>query len=386
MAYLIKGAHVFAPEDLGVVDVLTVNDKVVAVGKDLSASLPELETIDAKGLVMTPGFIDQHIHVTGGGGEGGPKTRTPELVLSELVACGTTSVVGVSGTDGTSRSIPNLLGKVRALQAEGVSAWMYTSNYAYPPTTLTSCVRDDLYFVPEVLGVKIAMGDHRSSFPTEDEVMRLLTQIRVGAMVAGKLGVLHIHLGNIVGPFDMFLDCVKRGMPIQHIRPTHCARHPDVFKGAIEFGLAGGYVDITTGGSCAVGTPAAGVKAVLDAGVPLYAELRRPRLDAALQRSGRNGGPRRGRRRVQPEGSEAPRSGNERPDDDGSFGRHGERREGSAAPGQGLRQGGRLGRPQPLRRRPQARSRLRERPSDDARRRNHREGNVRGIIPVRTFV
>ena len=146
---------------------------------------------------------------------------------------------------------------------------MYTSNYAYPPTTLTSCVRDDLYFVPEVLGVKIAMGDHRSSFPTEDEVMRLLTQIRVGAMVAGKLGVLHIHLGNIVGPFDMFLDCVKRGMPIQHIRPTHCARHPDVFKGAIEFGLAGGYVDITTGGSCAVGTPAAGVKAVLDAGVPL---------------------------------------------------------------------------------------------------------------------
>lgn len=269
MAFLIKSAHVYAPEDLGVVDVLTVNDKVVAVGKDLSAQLPDLETIDAKGLVMTPGFIDQHIHVTGGGGEGGPKTRTPELVLSELVACGTTSVVGVSGTDGTSRSIPNLLGKVRALQAEGVSAWMYTSNYAYPPTTLTSCVRDDLYFVPEVLGVKIAMGDHRSSFPTEDEVMRLLTQIRVGAMVAGKLGVLHIHLGNIVGPFDMFLDCVKRGMPIQHIRPTHCARHPDVFKGAIEFGLAGGYVDITTGGSCAVGTPAAGVKAVLDAGVPL---------------------------------------------------------------------------------------------------------------------
>ena len=266
MALLIKGAHVYAPEDLGICDVLTVGKQIVAVGKDLTATLPELETIDAKGLILTPGFIDQHIHVTGGG-EGGPKTRTPELVLSELIACGTTSVVGVSGTDGSSRSMPNLLGKVRALQAEGVSAWMYTSNYAYPPTTLTSCVRDDLYFVPEVLGVKIAMGDHRSSFPTQEEVIRLLTQIRVGAMVAGKLGVLHIHLGNIVGPFDMLLECVKRGMPIQHIRPTHCARHPDVFKGAIEFGLAGGYVDITTGGSCAVGTPAHGVKSVLEAGV-----------------------------------------------------------------------------------------------------------------------
>ena len=99
MALLIKGAHVYAPEDLGICDVLTVGKQVVAVGKDLTATLPELETIDAKGLILTPGFIDQHIHVTGGGGEGGPKTRTPELVLSELIACGTTSVVGVSGTE-----------------------------------------------------------------------------------------------------------------------------------------------------------------------------------------------------------------------------------------------------------------------------------------------
>ncbi len=268
MALLIKNAHVFNPEDLGVCDVLIVNKQIAAVGKDLTVTMPDLETLDAKGLILTPGFIDQHVHVTGGGGEGGPKTRTPELVLSELVACGTTSVVAVSGTDGSSRSMPNLLGKVRALQAEGVSAWMYTSNYAFPPTTLTSCVRDDLYFVPEVLGVKLAMGDHRSSFPTEEEVLRLLTQIRVGAMVAGKLGVLHIHLGNIVGPFDMLLNIVKKGFPIQHIRPTHCARDMKVFEDAIRFGLAGGYVDITTGGSCAVGTPAHGVVEALKAGVP----------------------------------------------------------------------------------------------------------------------
>ncbi len=268
MALLIKNARVFAPEDLGVADVLVTGREIAAVGKDLVVNLPNLETLDAKGLILTPGFIDQHVHVTGGGGEGGPKTRTPELVLSELIACGTTTVVGVSGTDGTTRSIPNLLAKVRALQSEGVSAWMYTSNYAYPPTTLTTCVRDDLFFVPEVLGVKIAMGDHRSSFPTEEEVLRLLTQIRVGAMVAGKLGVLHIHLGNIVGPFDMFLDIVKKGMPIQHIRPTHCARAMPVFEGAVKFALAGGFMDITTGGSCAFGSPADGVVEALKAGVP----------------------------------------------------------------------------------------------------------------------
>ena len=168
MALLIKNAHVYTPADAGIKDVLIVNDRVAAVEDNLTVTMPDLATLDAKGLILTPGFIDQHIHVTGGGGEGGPKTRTPELVLSELIACGTTSVVGVSGTDGTSRSIPNLLAKIRALKAEGVSAWMYTSNYAYPPTTLTTCVRDDLFFVPEVVGVKIAMGDHRSSFPSED--------------------------------------------------------------------------------------------------------------------------------------------------------------------------------------------------------------------------
>ena len=165
MAYLIKGAHVYNPDNLGILDVLVVNDKIAAVGKDLTVVLPELETVEASGKILTPGFIDQHIHVTGGGGEGGPRSRTPEIVLSELISCGTTSLVGVSGTDSVTRSLPNLLAKVQALTDEGVTAWMYTSNYSYPPTTLTGSVKNDLLMVHEVLGVKIALGDHRSSFP-----------------------------------------------------------------------------------------------------------------------------------------------------------------------------------------------------------------------------
>ena len=93
MALLIKNAHVYTPADAGIKDVLIVNDRVAAVEDNLTVTMPDLATLDAKGLILTPGFIDQHIHVTGGGGEGGPRTRTPELVLSELIACGTTSVV-----------------------------------------------------------------------------------------------------------------------------------------------------------------------------------------------------------------------------------------------------------------------------------------------------
>lgn len=267
MAILIRNARVFAPKDLGIQDVLFVDEKIAAVGTDLSVSLPDLEVVDAKGKLLTPGFFDQHIHVTGGGGEGGPATRTPELVLSELIACGTTSVVGVSGTDFTTRSIPNLLAKVRALQTEGVSAWMYTSNYRYPATTLTASVPDDLFFVPECLGVKIALGDHRSSFPTMQQVLALLADIRVGAMLAGKTGFLHIHTGNIPGAFEMYDEIVAKGFPIKHIRPTHCGRIRHVFDAAVGFALKGGHIDITTGASCCFDHPAQAVIAAMDAGV-----------------------------------------------------------------------------------------------------------------------
>ena len=249
MALLIKNARVFAPNDLGRQNVLMVGEQIAAIGPDLTCDLPDLETIDASGRILTPGFFDQHIHVTGGGGEGGPATRTPELVLSELIRSGTTSVVGVSGTDFTTRSIPNLLAKVRALKTEGVSAWMYTSNYRYPATTLTDSVANDLFFVPEVLGVKIALGDHRSSFPTTQQVLALLADIRVGGMIAGKTGFLHIHLGNIPGAFAMFDEIIARGFPVRHIRPTHCGRIRHVFDAAVEFALKGGHIDSTTGAS-----------------------------------------------------------------------------------------------------------------------------------------
>lgn len=267
MALLIKNARVFAPNDLGRQNVLMVGEQIAAIGPDLTCDLPDLETIDASGRILTPGFFDQHIHVTGGGGEGGPATRTPELVLSELIRSGTTSVVGVSGTDFTTRSIPNLLAKVRALKTEGVSAWMYTSNYRYPATPLTDSVANDLFFVPEVLGVKIALGDHRSSFPTTQQVLALLADIRVGGMIAGKTGFLHIHLGNIPGAFAMFDEIIARGFPVRHIRPTHCGRIRHVFDAAVEFALKGGHIDITTGASCCFDNASLAVLAALEAGV-----------------------------------------------------------------------------------------------------------------------
>ena len=162
---LIKNADVYAPEHLGTRDIFLAGGKIVAMAEKLDVTLPDLEVIDAAGYIVAPGLVDQHIHITGGGGEGGWHSRCPELVFSELVKAGVTTFLGVSGTDSMTRSIENLLAKVRGLKNEGASGWMWTSNYAYPVTTITKDVRTDMLAIPEVLGVKIALGDHRSSFP-----------------------------------------------------------------------------------------------------------------------------------------------------------------------------------------------------------------------------
>lgn len=265
---LIKNADVYAPEPLGTRDIFLAGGKIVAMAEKLDVTLPDLEVIDAAGYIVAPGLVDQHIHITGGGGEGGWHSRCPELVFSELVKAGVTTFLGVSGTDSMTRSVENLLAKVRGLKNEGASGWMWTSNYAYPVTTITKDVRTDMLAIPEVLGVKIALGDHRSSFPNQHEIMQILADVRVSGMLTGKTGFLHVHLGDFPYSFDIFDECVAQGMPIKHIRPTHVARHPEVFRRACEFAKKGGFIDITTGGGNYMGSAADAVRAALADGVP----------------------------------------------------------------------------------------------------------------------
>lgn len=265
---LIKNADVYAPEHLGTRDIFLAGGKIVAMAEKLDVTLPDLEVIDAAGYIVAPGLVDQHIHITGGGGEGGWHSRCPELVFSELVKAGVTTFLGVSGTDSMTRSVENLLAKVRGLKNEGASGWMWTSNYAYPVTTITKDVRTDMLAIPEVLGVKIALGDHRSSFPNQHEIMQILADVRVSGMLTGKTGFLHVHLGDFPYSFDIFDECVAQGMPIKHIRPTHVARHPEVFRRACEFAKKGGFIDITTGGGNYMGSAADAVRAALAADVP----------------------------------------------------------------------------------------------------------------------
>lgn len=263
---LIKNATLYAPEFLGQQDILLAGGKVVQIAAHIETGSVPCTVIDAKGKIATPGLIDQHIHLIGGGGEGGFATRTPAVTFGKLVQAGLTTVVGVMGTDGSTRSPRDLYAKAMGLRAEGLSVYMHTGSYQLPTVTVTGSVRDDLILLAPVLGVKLAVADHRGSFPTAQEMLRLVSDVRMGGMLAGKRGVLHMHMGGLDAPFAEINAALAAGIPAHHFSPTHVARTRELMDDAIAFCAQGGYIDITSAGSCAFASPADAVLYALEAG------------------------------------------------------------------------------------------------------------------------
>jgi len=250
MLKIIKNAELYVPESLGRKDILLAAEKIVAIEDKIEISSKIAETIDAEGKIVTPGLIDQHIHLTGAGGKHAFASMTPEIDLDELIACGTTTVMGMLGTDGVTRSLQGLYAKVKALEQQGISAYMLTNYFGYPTKTFLGSVLDDMVFIDKVIGCKIAISDERCSFPTENELLKLLREVHVGGLTSGKGGILHIHLGALESRMDILLDLVKKHhFPIQHISPTHVGRTKALFDQAIEFARLGGMIDISTGGT-----------------------------------------------------------------------------------------------------------------------------------------
>ncbi len=180
---LIKNADLYTPESVGKKDVLVINEKVVRIADKIDADFLSLnvKVVDAMERKVIPGYVDQHVHIIGGGGEAGPYSRTPEVMLSDVVSAGVTTVIGLLGTDGTGRHLESLLAKARGLETEGVSAYIMTGSYEIPLQTITEDARRDIIIIDKVLGVgEIAISDHRSSQPTKDELKRIMTQSRLG--------------------------------------------------------------------------------------------------------------------------------------------------------------------------------------------------------------
>ncbi len=275
--YLIKHAEVYSPENLGTVDVLTGGGQILKTGKDLPAEAAYgVEVIDGEGMVLMPGLIDAHVHILGGGGEGGARTRTPEIMLSQIVSGGVTTVVGCLGTDGCTRTMSNLLAKAKGLEEEGITTYVYTGSYQVPVRTLTGKIMDDIILLEKVVGTgEIAISDHRSSQPDKKEFARIVADTRVGGILSGKAGLVNIHMGDGENRLKFLRYVLKKTeIPASNMLPTHINRSRGLMEDGIDYVLQlGGYIDLTTSSDPDFLDPdevkaSAGLKMALDAGVP----------------------------------------------------------------------------------------------------------------------
>lgn len=272
---LLKNAHVIAPENLGVKDILVAGEKIAMIGEGLSLpAVYDCEVVDCEGNYVVPGFIDSHVHLIGGGGEGGYATRTPEIQLTDITTSGVTTVLGLLGTDGVTRHVASLLAKARGLEDEGITAYIYSGSYEIPTPTITGSVRNDIILIDKVIGTgEIAMCDHRSSQSPKEAYQQITAEARVGGMLSGKAGVVNMHLGDGEDGLKMLYEITKNGeIPKTQIIPTHVNRNKRLFKEAIEWAKQGGIMDITSsvspesGSSHSVKSSEA-VKQALEAGV-----------------------------------------------------------------------------------------------------------------------
>lgn len=278
MITIIKGCKVYAPEYIGEKDVLLTGEKIEGIYDELNIDnkLLDIQIIDGKGKLLFPGFIDCHVHIIGGGGEGGYNTRTPEIQLSSLIEAGITSVVGCIGTDGVCRSMRGLIAKTKALKEEGISAYCYTGSYEVPVKTVTDSIKGDLMLIDEIIGVgEIALSDHRSSQPSFDNFVNLVAQSRVGGLLSSKSGIVNVHLGEGMRRLQYLFDLIeKTEIPTTQLLPTHINRNGDLFSSGLDYVQKGGFIDLTT--SCDLehlddGEVRAGqgLKIILDKGLPI---------------------------------------------------------------------------------------------------------------------
>ena len=247
----LRNADVFAPQPLGTQNLLIGGGRVLWMGPDpveLPATFRAVcQDVDLDGLRLIPGLIDAHVHVTGGGGEAGFRTRVPPVPLSRFTTAGVTTVVGLLGTDDVARGPGELLATLYALREEGLGAYGYSGGYHVPPATLTGSVRGDLVFIEALIGVgEIAISDHRSSQPTLEELLRIASECHVAGLMTGKAGILHLHLGD--GPRGLAL--VREALEVSELparvfNPTHVNRKRALFAEAIELARRGSTVDIT---------------------------------------------------------------------------------------------------------------------------------------------
>ena len=238
----------YSPSALGHRDVLVAGDRIAAIASHCELRGDAVQVVNAPDCVLVPGFVDSLAHIIGGGGEGGFRSRTSELSVEQAIRAGVTTLIGVLGTDAITRTLTNLLAKARALDEEGLSCYCYTGSYQIPARTLMRDVMEDLVLIDKFIGVgEVAIADHRSSQPTVSDLSKLAAQARVGGMLAGKAGIVSVHVGAQPEGVSLLEQVAANSdIPINQFYPTHLNRNQTLLDMGFRYIGKGGVIDLTT--------------------------------------------------------------------------------------------------------------------------------------------
>jgi beta-aspartyl-dipeptidase (metallo-type) len=276
---LVRGGRVFAPAPLGAAELLVSGERILAIGEGLEARarrLGAVDVLDASGMSVVPGFIDQHLHFLGGGDFEGPLGRVPELHAGMITAGGVTTAVGIMGIDMDGKTLHALLVKAHELERVGLTTYIYTGSFRIPSPYLTSSVRADIVLIDKVLGVKVAIAEDTYPNLFLPEFARVAGEVRLAAGMSGKRAVIHAHIGRNPKRLQPIFDLLGEvNIPVTQIVPTHVNRHtPDTLEHAARFTKLGGTVDLSANlskrsGSITGMNPDEALKRLRAAGVPM---------------------------------------------------------------------------------------------------------------------
>ncbi|MEJ6473260.1 beta-aspartyl-peptidase [Pseudoalteromonas piscicida] len=249
MLTLIKNVELFTPKKLGKRDVLFAGGKILAIEEkiELNSSI-EFSLIDGSSFLLTPGFVDALVHFSGGGGEAGFASRTPQMNLTDATKHGITTVIGALGTDDVSRTHTDLIAKAKGLKQEGLNAFCHTGSYHLPIKTLGHSIRHDIMYIDEIIGVgEVAIADHRGTQPSVKALASVAAEARTAGLLSGKRGTVSIHVGTGVEHLQLLHEVAQSTeIPLNQFYPTHMNRNAELLTAGIAFCKAGGTIDFTT--------------------------------------------------------------------------------------------------------------------------------------------
>lgn len=235
---------------------LLVGGRVIAVGDAIpEAWLADAEVVDGGGAIALPGFIDNHVHVAGGGGAAGFASRSRPIRAVDLVGGSTTTVVGMLGFDSTTRGLRGLLGDVKGLRQHGIGAYALVGSTArHPVPTLTGSIAEDIAFIDEVIGAgEISLSELGYEFDTMGDAGSYVATVASDVVLAGRLagvaGYVCLQVPpHVEDPLRTLFEIVERTrIPRRHFLPSHVNQSARYLEQAADWGRAGGWVDVGTG-------------------------------------------------------------------------------------------------------------------------------------------